>query len=139
MADSGSFKVEGIAELNQLLKTFPDNVKRRATDSGVRQAGARLRTAFRRAAPRKTGTLRNSIGTRFDKKTGKVYVGLRTRFYYKTLSFPTKRTGMKLNTYFQDTWKANREQAAQLIIDNSIKELYREAGKIYARTRASRR
>jgi hypothetical protein len=51
----------------------------------------------------------------------------------------TKRKNMPLNDYFESTWKQNREQVAQLIIDNSIKELYREAGKIYARTRAGRR
>jgi hypothetical protein len=139
MSDSGSFKLTGVSELNQLLATFTDNVKRRATDTGLRQAGARLRTALRRAAPRQTGTLRQSIGSRFNKRDGKVYVGLQTRFYYKTLSMETKRTNMRLNNYFEATWKSNREHVAQLIIDNSIKSLYTEAGKIYARTKARKR
>lgn len=135
MADSGSFKIQGAQQLQELLKTFPDKVKQRATDSGVRQAGARLRTAFRRAAPRKTGTLRNSIGSRLNRKTGVVRVGLTTRFYYKSLEMTTKR-GAPLRPFFEAAWKQNREQASQLIITNTIKELYREAGKVYARTKA---
>ena len=138
MADQGSFKINGAQDLLALLKTFPDKVKQRATDTGVRQAGARLRTAFRRAAPRKTGTLRNSIGSRFDKRTGKVYVGLQTRFYYKTLEFNTKR-GAPMRPFFDAAWKSNREAVAQIIIDGATKALYQEAGKIHARTKARNR
>jgi HK97 gp10 family phage protein len=138
MADSGSFKVDGIKELNQLLKTFSDNVKKRSTDTGLRQAGARLRTALRRAAPRQTGTLRNAIGSKFDKRTGTVKVGLMNRFYYKALEMNTKR-GAPLRPFFEATWKQNREQIADLIIQNTTKSLYQEAGKIYARTKARKR
>ena len=138
MSDSGSFKLTGVSELNQLLATFSDNVKRRATDTGLRRAGARLRTAFRRAAPRQTGTLRNSIGSRFNKRDGKVYVGLGTRFYYKTLEFNTKR-GAAMNPFMEAAWKSNREGISQLIITETKKSLYQEAGKIYARTKARKR
>jgi HK97 gp10 family phage protein len=138
MSDSGSVKLHGVTELNQLLATFSDNVKRRATDSGLRKAGARLRTAFRRAAPRQSGTLRQSISSRFNKRDGKVYVGLSTRFYYKTLEFATKR-GAPLHPFMDAAWKANRENIAQLIIHETTKELYREAGRIYARTKARNR
>ena len=137
MADSGSFKIEGAKELQELLKTFPDKVKQRATDTAVRQAGARLRTAFRRAAPRKSGTLRSSIGTGFDKRTGKVYVGLQTRYYYKSLEYSSKR-GAPLNPFFEQAWKQNREQVAQLIINYTHRALYLEAGKIHARTIAKK-
>lgn len=138
MADSGSFNIQGARELSELLKTFPEKVKQRAVDTGVRQAGARLRTALRRAAPRKTGTLRQSIGSRFDRRTGIVRVGLMTRFYFKSLELTTKR-GAPLRPFFDAAWKQNREQVAQLIIDNATKALYTEAGKIYARTKARSR
>lgn len=138
MSDSGSVKLHGVTELNQLLATFSDNVKRRATDSGLRKAGARLRTAFRRAAPRQSGTLRQSIGSSFNKRDGKVYVGLKTRFFYKTLEFQTKR-GAPLHPFMDAAWKSNRDNIAQLIIEETRKELYREAGKIYARTKARNR
>ena len=137
MSDSGSFKIVGADLLKQLLEQFPDNVQKRAVNTGLGKAGGRLRTYLRRAAPTQSGTLKKSIGIKRDRKTGKVKVGLMTRYYYKTLDFTTKR-GPPLRPYFENVWDSKREEITQMILDETIKAISAEAGKIYARSKSSK-
>jgi hypothetical protein len=156
MSDGGSFKIKGADVLKQILAQFPPAVEKRAVNTGLGKAGGRLRTYFRRAAPRVDGTLRKSIGIKRDRKTGKVKVGLMTRFYYKVLSYgrksymrrastrngvqkPTKHkwSGSDMsNKFIEQTWYSKRAEIAQMIIDEARRAIEIEAGKMAARSRS---
>lgn len=137
MADSGSFKINGADALRELLEQFPESVQRRAVNTGLGKAGARLRTHLRRAAPAKSGRLKKSIGVKRDRKSGKVKVGLMTRFYYKTLDLQSRR-GPPLRPYFEGVWASRREEITQMILNETLKAVSIEAGKIYVKTKAAK-
>lgn len=137
MTDSSSFKIKGADVLKELLEQFPENVQRRAVNTGLGKAGGRLRTYLRRSAPVQSGTLKKSLGVKRDRKNGKVKVGLMTRFYYKTLDFLSRR-GPPLRPYFENVWNSRRAEITQMILDETVKAISVEAGKIYAKTRAAK-
>jgi hypothetical protein len=133
MADEIKVNIQGADMLKQLLKTVPENVERRAINTGLSKAGARLRTYFRRAAPKKSGKLFKALGVKRDRKTGHVSVGLMSRFYYKTLDFTTKR-GPPLNPYFEKVWEQRKEEITQMVLNETLKALFVEAGKAYQKS-----
>lgn len=137
MSDGGSFTIKGADVLKELLEQFPDAVQKRAVNTGLSKAGGRLRTYLRRAAPEQSGELKRSLGVKRDRKTGKVKVGLMTRFYYKTLDLSTRR-GPPLHPYFEAVWDARRAEITQMILDETLKAISLEAGKIYAKTKAKK-
>lgn len=62
MGTSGTFEIEGFAELDDKLRALPDNVAKRATIRAVKRASDLMAEAQRRRAPRgPTGNLRDSI------------------------------------------------------------------------------
>jgi len=95
--------VQGLAALVEELKKFPEALQARATQTGVRKAAGKLRTALRRGAyakmltrnRKRTNRLRSGIRSAVGKKPafkGKAWVALkasagepRPRYYYKTL------------------------------------------------------
>jgi len=153
MADGGSFKIEGADALKKMLEQLPDAVQRRAVNTGLGKAGGRLRTYFRRAAPREEGTLRKSIGIKRDRKTGQVKVGLMTRFYYKVLEYGRKphtrrhknaisrfggynvKGSPPMSKFFENVWVTRKAEITKMILDETWKAVSTEAGKIYARSR----
>ena len=137
MTDRGSFTIKGADKLKELLEKFPEEVQRRAVNNGLSKAGGRLRTYFRRAAPQQSGTLKKSIGIKRDRKTGKVKIGLMTRFYYKTLDFTTRR-GPPLHPFFEAVWQSKRQEITQMILNETVKAIAFEAGKAYAKTKAGK-
>ena len=132
-----TFKLEGADELNRLLKQFPENVAKRAKRTGLRKAGARLRTLIRRDAPKESGTLRKSIRVK-SHKNGSVTVGLKERYYYKSLEFRTAR-GQPLHPFFERSVERHAAVALRIMLDETRDALYREAGKSYARSHSSLR
>jgi len=95
-------EISGLDQLKAELKKFPEAVQMRATQTGVRKASAKLRTALRRGAYAKiakgykrTNRLRQAIRSAVGKRPqykGKAWVALkqvpgekRTRHYYKVL------------------------------------------------------
>jgi HK97 gp10 family phage protein len=129
--------ISGAAELAELLKTFPDTIQRRAVNTALSKAGGRLRTYFRRAAPKREGKLRASIGVGRSKKKGQVFVGLRKNLYYKTLEYG-RGGGPPLHPFFEAEWNNRKVEITKIIIDEVMKILANEAGKNYVRGQARR-
>lgn len=126
-------KLAGIDALLKDMKAFGPTVAKKGADAGVRKAAQMLRKRLRHAAPRKSGVLRKSIGYKYSRRSGKAWVGLRERFYYKTLEMNTAK-GAPTHPFFEKTWNAHRKEAAQMIVDEARKALYTEAGKVMARS-----
>lgn len=133
MADEIKVNIQGADMLKELLSVLPDNIERRVINTGLSKAGGRLRTYLRRAAPRKTKTLFNSIGIKRNRKTGHVSVGLMTRFYYKTLDYTTKR-GPPLRPYFEKVWETRKEEITQMVLNETLKAIFVEAGKAHQKS-----
>ena len=131
-------KLKGAAELLRDLKTFGPRVADQASAKGLRKAGQYLSREFKMAAPRQTGNLRKSIGYKYSRRSRRVYVRLRRNFFYKTLEFG-RNGGPPLNPFFERVWKQHSEQAAQLVVDETRKAVYYEAGRMYARSARRRR
>lgn len=131
-------KLVGMDALLKDMKAFGPTVAKKGADVGVRKAAQMLRKKLRHAAPRKSGVLRKSIGYKYSRRTGRAWVGLRERFYYKTLEFDSNR-GKALHPFFKKTWEANKREAAQMIVDEARKALYKEAGKVMARSKTRNR
>jgi HK97 gp10 family phage protein len=141
-----TMQLKGVEELKKLLETYPEKVALTAQKRGLTRGAARLRTYFRAAAPKKTGTLRKSISYRTVKgsKGSKVIVGLMTRQYYKVLEQgrkPYKRLGRPVagsppmrDIQFSSVWYSQREGIAQLIIDEARRAVYQEAANIHSKT-----
>ena len=146
MADGASIKLKGVEELQALLKQYPEKVTLTAQRRGLTRGAAKLRTYFRHEAPKVTGTLRKSISYKTVKgsKGSKVRVGLLSRQYYKVLEQgrkPYKRNGRPVagsppvrDLGFDRIWNAQREDIAQMIIDEAKKALFSEAAKIHAKS-----
>ena len=132
-----TMKLQGADALLKDLKAFGPSVSQKAAKTGVRKAAQYLRREFKREAPRVSGTLRKSIKLKMG-RDGKAWVGLRERYYYKTLEFGRKG-GPPLHPFFERVWNQHRGQAAQMIVDETRKAVYVEAGKVYARSRTRRR
>lgn len=141
----------------ELLK-FGPVVAKRSRDVGVRKAAVYMRRELKKDAPRgKTKTLRNNIGYKYSRKSGKAWVGLRPRkkdkgsgtkggvFYYKTLDFGRPQytrpvrgnqpaTG-PMNPWFVESARRASDNSAQVIIKETTKALYTESGKVYTRSK----
>jgi len=139
-----TMELQGADFLSKQMKAFGPTVSQAAGKRGVSKAAQLVRREIRKNAPKRTGTLRRSIGYKtYGRKNGtskSAYVGLRKlkneskgRWYYRTLEFPHKR-GEPYNPFFQDAWDASKENAAQLIVDATSTALYTEATKVYRRS-----
>ena len=129
--DSGSFTLQGGKELAALLKDLPAKLQTKVTKTGLRKAANRTRSVLRRAAPKVSGELRRSIVVKVGKR-GKAWVGLRKNYFYKTLEFDSAR-GPALAPFFLEAWNAHENEIAQMLVDETRKALYQEAGRIHAR------
>ena len=129
------FKMVGVEALMRDLNKFPDNVSRNVQKKGLRKAAARMRTYLRRAAPRVSGELRNSIaiGKPSRSNPGRLRVGLMRNFYYKTLEFG-RAGGPPMEPFFEDAARRHAGDISNVLIQEIKKALYTEAGKIYVRS-----
>jgi hypothetical protein len=89
--------LKGAAELAACLQQMPDTAAVKAQRTGLSKGANRLRTYIRRAAPRKSGKLRNAIRSALSRKKLVAYVKLgkirgesKIRFYYKTIEYGRK-------------------------------------------------
>ena len=142
-----SAELKGAKELTAFLKAAPIEVASKAGRQGLSKSSARLRTLIRRAAPRKTGELRKSIQSKVGRKAPIAWVRLATRFYYKTLEFgrkPHKRKGktragspqMSRFAFFKKAVSAHQGEIMQMTIDSTRTALFKEAGRLIAKTGA---
>ena len=138
MTDTASMKLEGVEGLLKDLKALGPRAATRAGDTGTRKAAMLLRRRLRNSAPRQSGNLRKAIKYKYYKKSGKAYVGLRERYYYKTLEFGRKG-GPPLRPFFEKAWKKSRREVTRVMIEETRKAVYFEAGKVYANSLRRRR
>lgn len=155
-----SIELNGVQLLQKELMRFGPVVAKKGRDTGIRRAAVHMRRELKAAAPRgKTGELKKNIGFKYSRKSGKAWVGLRPRkarkgygtqggvFYYKVLDFgrpdyvrkvrgPMPASG-PLRPWFVRAAKAASPEAAQIVIDYTLKGIYQEAGKVYARSKRS--
>lgn len=131
-------KLEGAQELMRELAKFGPRVEQNASAKGLRKAGQYLNKEFKRAVPKRTGLLRKSLGYKYSRRSRRVYVGLRKNFYYKTLEFG-REGGAPLNPFFERVYDQHKAAAAQLIVNETRKAVYYEAGRVYARSARRRR
>ena len=134
-------EIKGFAALKSDLGKFPEKVAVTAQKKGLRKAAGRMRTYLRRAAPRDSGNLRKSIGIirpRRGAPQNKLRVGLTTRFYYKTLEVRSAR-GAPLHPFFERAAERHSGDVMQIIVDETRKALYFEAGKLYAKSQRGKR
>jgi len=137
MSEKSVFKLEGALELEKLFESFPHTVVKRTRRTGLRKAGARMRTMIRRDAPRRSGNLRKSLKSK-QLKSGAVTVGLKERFYYKTLDLHTKR-GAPLHPWFGDSVSRHSPAISQMIINEARAAIHAEAGKAYSKSKSKLR
>lgn len=144
-------KLTGADDLKRWLDAFPKTVHKDIMQKGMLRAASRLRTLMRRRAPRgETGKLRRGIDMR-RRRNGGVLVGLLGYTYYGVLDKGRKsyvrKSGVKvrgtpdfdsIGTGVDEVWEANKEQIAQMIIDQAKLALAREAGRLYAQTNSRR-
>lgn len=131
---SNPISFDGGVELEKLLKTFPDKVQLRVRRAGLRRAAAKFRTLLRREAPKRYGNLRKSIKIKVHRNKT-VSVGLKERFYYKTLDYPYPDRGNKaLRPWFEDAIDHHKRGILQLIVQETNSALMREAGKAYSQS-----
>ena len=135
--DKAAFDLKGAEELQRLLRSMPNNVQKRATLRGLRRAAAKLRTLIRRDAPRETGLLRRSIGIK-KLRNGAFDVGLMQNYYYKVLDLVSAK-GRPLKPWFEQSVNRHSRHASKLIMEETEKAIYYEAGKIHARTMRNKR
>jgi len=155
-------RLDGLPELRETLKKFPEALQARAVQTGVRKASAKLRTALRRGAYAKmakgykrTNKLRMSLRSAVGKKPkfkGKAWVGLKKApgeskvlHYYKTLDrgrkgYTSKRRGKvagspPLKPYFEKTWQAVRGTIESIMIEETKRAIAFEAGKAFGRAK----
>lgn len=133
----GEFKLEGVEQLMRELEGYPDRIKRKAADQGVKKATQFMNRKFRAAAPKESGRLRKSINWRFSKRYGVGWAGLTEYFFYKRLEWKYP-SGGAFRPFFEKTWDANKEKAAQMMVDEMRKALYYETGKLAAKTKLRR-
>ena len=139
MAEKNRIELVGAKELSKQLKEFGPKVSKRAANTGIRKAAMQVRREFKAAAPRgKTGNLRRSIKMKYSPRSGRAWVGLRDRFYYKTLEFDSAR-GRPLYPFMEKAWNKIRKNVAQMMITETRKALYEEAGKEFIRSKARNR
>ncbi len=141
-----SAELKGAQELASFLRLAPKEVATKAGRSGLAKSAARLRTFIRRAAPRKTGKLRAAIKSKVGRSAPIAWVKL-TIGYYKTLEFgraPHKRKGkpragspqMSRFAFFKKAVSSHQGEITQLTIDATRTALFKEAGRLIARTGA---
>jgi hypothetical protein len=142
-----SAELKGAKELAAFLKQAPKEVAVKAGRQGLAKSSARLRTFIRRAAPRKTGKLRAAIQSKVGRSAPIAWVRLGTRFYYKTLEFGRaahKRKGkpragspqMSRFAFFKKAVATHSAEIMQMTIDQTRSALFKEAGRLIARTGA---
>lgn len=131
MADEFTIELVGAGYLKREMSKFPSRIKQRAIKTGYRKAAQKYRTFLRRAAPRRSGTLRKDIGY---KKVGNSYrVGVMNRFYYNLLEYRYGDKG-EYNPWFEDASEQFAGPVLDLMVAEMEKALYYEAGKLYRRT-----
>ena len=138
-------KLEGAAELQKIFNEFPLTVQAQASKKGLSRAGSRLAALIRREAPKETGDLRKAIGVK-RYRGGMVTGGLnrkvgaggnkRVPYYYKTLEFGYPSGRGPYHKFFGRAWSRHRDATARLIVEETKKAIYQEAGKAYARSRS---
>jgi len=137
MAGKTQFKLEGAKALEKIFETFPFAVVKRTRRVGLRRSGARMRTYMRNDAPRRSGNLRRALRSR-QLKSGAVTVGLKDRFYYKTLDLHTAR-GAPLAPWFENSVERHAPVISQMIVNETKMAINVEAGKAYSRSKSSLR
>jgi len=133
------FSLQGAQELEKLFKAFPDSVVKRAKKTGLRKAGSRMRTLIRGDARKfkRTGRLVKSLKLKVH-KNGSVSVGLKERFYYKTLDMKF-RSGGNYRPWFAASVSRHARTIVPIMIRETQLALTVEAGKAYARNKSSLR
>jgi HK97 gp10 family phage protein len=131
-------KLVGLDGLLKDFKEMPDAVASRAADKGIREAAMFLRNRFKKAAPKRSGTLRKSIKFKYSRKSKRAWIGLRKNQFYKTLEFDTAR-GPAMHPFFKDTYERNKVKAANIVVRAASLALEFERTKMLARSRARKR
>lgn len=134
---SASIKLNGAAELVELLKDYPSNVTQAAARAGLRTAGKKFRASLN--IPQVTGKLNGAVKVRLRKQSQTSYVahvglgkikGERgVRYYYKTLEMNTRRGG-PLRPFLYAPFQAQQAGLAQMIVDETRKAVYKQAARI---------
>lgn len=149
-----SMKLQGADFLAKELKKFGPEVERKAAIIGVRKGAQiirremwrlmRLRTGSkdRKGQKRQPGSLKKSIGYKVLRKIPVAFVGLRKPrseskglWYYRTLEFNHQR-GQAYAPFFEDAVENSKKQAVDEVMSATLKGIYTEAGKVYARSKA---
>jgi hypothetical protein len=96
----------------------------------------------RKGQKRQPGTLKKQIGYKVYKRRALAFVGLRKArsesqglWYYRTLEFKHAR-GAGYAPFFVDAVENSKEQAVDEVMKATLKGIYTEAGKVFARSKA---
>lgn len=145
MANDGiNIELVGLNELKRELAKFGPKVEQRARKKGLRRVAVNLRRYFKSQAPKgATGELRKSIKFKVARKRASAWIGLRDRFYYKTLEFGRRehvRGGSLIeeqepsHPWFMEAWEVVRSRTRQQLVTELRKALYEEARLEYQRS-----
>jgi HK97 gp10 family phage protein len=125
-------QLEGFAELAERLKNLPDDVRDKTVRAAVTSGAKTIRDEAKRRVPVRTGTLRDSIAVRADRKKPdeiRVKVRLRSKgFHGRFLEFGTVK--MRARPFVRPAFDAKRDDVLETIKDALVKRLRREERKI---------
>lgn len=133
-------QLEGVDELLKTFKQFGPLVAKRAGVTGVRKAATYVRKNLKADAPKVSGTLRKSIGYKKLRQRGRndsavaYIVGLRKRYYYRTLEFGNKRVSFPTHPFAGRSFQRSSSTAVRIMIKGMKDAVYFEAGKSYRRS-----
>lgn len=149
-----SMKLQGADFLAKELKRFGPEVEQKAAVRGVRKGAQIIRREMwrlmrqrtgskdRKGQKRQPGTLKKQIGYKVYKRRALAFVGLRKArsesqglWYYRTLEFKHAR-GAGYAPFFVDAVENSKEQAVDEVMKATLKGIYTEAGKVFARSKA---
>lgn len=146
MADGIRIATRGFRDLQRELVKFGPRVDNRARKTGLRKTSQAVRRHLKSKAPEgETGNLRKSIGYKVARRSPRAWIGLRDRFYYKTLEFGRKEHTRRgaviaeqppMNQWFSRAWRVIENRIQSMLINEYRKATLTEARKEYQRSKA---
>ena len=126
-----------IDDLQDLLEGFTPQIRKRVFARTLNRAARELRKRLRADAPKYTGNLRRSI--RVSRVYGSsLFVGLRDRYYYKVLDYPSKR-GAPMAPWFEASWGRHRSAISSIMRQEFAYAVDFEMGRMTAQFNARKR
>lgn len=139
---ANEIKLQGAKELQKIMDELGGKISHRAGVTGVRKGALIMKRELKSASPQVTGTLAKEwivkkLRSQRRAPSAAYVVRMRSRHYYETLEFESKR-GRAMHPFALDAMEKAGRQAVATIMAATKTALANEAGKAYARSKRGR-